>query len=142
MIEEYIKKYKIKKKRIPQVKELFRITKDPRLSTFIVNSTKSEPELIDFLLNNYKNASTRSKFKDPGAIIYTMFQTIKIDYISHKREKGHRITKQELDYFIEHGTKIITLLNSVGETLVIEVVKDDRGTFFVYQDTVPPYPQK
>lgn len=142
MIEESIKKYKIKKKRIPQVMALFEITKDPRLSTFIVNSTKSEPELVNYLLDSYKTRSQQSKFKDPGAIIYTMFQTLKMDYISHKKERGQEITKEELNQFINQGAVIVTLQNRTGETLVIEVVKDDRGTKFIYKDTIPPYPQK
>jgi hypothetical protein len=141
MIDEYIKKYKIKKKRIPQVKELYNITKDPRLSTFIINSTKREPELVDFLLKNYKKRSKKSKFKDPGAIIYTMFKTLKIDYVSHKMKHGSEVSKEQLDFFINSGAaKMLTLTNAVGDRLIFEVVKNDKGAVkIIYKDTIPEY---
>jgi hypothetical protein len=141
MIDDYIKKYKIKKKRVPQVKKLFKITQDPRLSTFIVNSTKNDPEIVDYLIDNYIARSKKSKFKNPGAIIYTMFETIQIDYISHKKKTGTEISKELFEFYINSGaTKIITLINQVGEQLIFEVVKDHKGTVsFIYKNTIKEY---
>jgi hypothetical protein len=141
MIDDYIKKYKIRKKRVPQVKKLYEITQDPRLSTFIVNSTKNDPEIVDYLIDNYTARSKKSKFRNPGAIIYTMFETILIDYVSHKQKTGTEIPKDRFDYFINSGAaKIVTLINQVGEQLVFEVVKNDRGeTKLFYKDTIKEY---
>ncbi len=136
MIENYIKKYKIKKTRIEQVKTLFEITNDPRLSTFIVNSTKTEPELVDYLISSYKERAKNYKVKEPAAFMHSLFQTLKIDYISSKKLRGKEITKEQMDYFINMSAKIITLTNSTGDKIIIEVLKDDRGVKFIYKDTV------
>lgn len=136
MIKNYIKKYKIKKTRIPQVKELFEITKDPRLSTFIINSTKGEPELVDYLISSYKERSKNYKVKEPAAFMHNLFQTLKIDYISQKKISGREISKEQIDHFINMSAKIITLINSTGDKIVIEVIKDDKGTKFIYKDTI------
>jgi len=141
MIDEAIKKYKIPKKRIPQVKELYNITGDSRLSTYIVKSTKHEPELVDFLIETYKERSRKSKFRNPCAIINTMFKTLKVDFVIHKKQRGTELPQEQFEYFMKSGAvKIITLTNAIGDNLIFEVVKDTHGNVtIIYKDTIPPY---